>query len=86
MQSILSALKCAISVFAFLCIFGVVGTMDYNDAVQMEQAEQLSKRPPCTEARYTTSMGSRLSANTPDRYRTAYHASHFEMACGELTH
>jgi len=86
MQSILSTLKCAISVFAFLCIFGVVGTMDYNDALQMEQAEQVSKRPNCSGQPPATLMSGGLLTNTPDRYRTAYHASHSEMACGELIH
>jgi hypothetical protein len=86
MQPILSTLKCAISVFAFFCIFGVVGTMDYNDAVQMEQAERLSKQLNFTRQQPATLMSNRLSTNTSDRDRTVYHESDFEMVCGELTH
>jgi hypothetical protein len=86
MQSILSTLKCAISVFAFLCIFGIVGTMEYNDAVQIEQAERLSKRLNCTGQPPATLMSARLLTNTPDRDRNGFHESRSEMACGELTH
>lgn len=40
MQSIRSTIKCALSLLALLCAFGVVGSMDYHDAVMMEDAQQ----------------------------------------------
>lgn len=40
MQSIRSMIKSALSLLALFCAFGVVGSMDYHDAVMMEETQQ----------------------------------------------
>ena len=50
MQSIRSAIKSALSLLALFCAFGVVGSMDYHDAVMMEEAQQQLDRQDCPKS------------------------------------
>lgn len=36
----MSTIKAALAVLAFLCIYGIVGRMDYDDAVMLENAQR----------------------------------------------
>lgn len=85
MQSILSVLKYAASIAAFLCLFGVVGTMDYNDAVEMERAQQSSKRPNCGNSNSATALSGGLSVSATTNYLPRYTKSHVELACEGYT-
>lgn len=56
MQSIRSTIKFALSLLALFCAFGVVGSMDYHDAVMMENAQQHLDLQDCLK---TDSLSSR---------------------------
>lgn len=36
----MSTIKTALAVLAFLCVYGIVGRMDYDDAVMLENAQR----------------------------------------------
>ena len=61
MQSIRSTIKFALSVLALLFAFGVVGSMDYHDAVMLENAQQHLDLQDCpkTDSRWATQTSRR---------------------------
>jgi hypothetical protein len=85
MRSILSVLKYTVSIAAFLCMFGIVGTMDYNDAVEMERAQQSSKRPNCGNSNSATASCGGLSVDATANYLPRYTKSQVELVCEGYT-
>ncbi|BBP02998.1 hypothetical protein TPL01_22180 [Sulfuriferula plumbiphila] len=43
----MSTIKTILSLLAILCAYGVVGRMDYDDAVMMENAQKQAAHPDC---------------------------------------
>jgi hypothetical protein len=50
MQVIRSAMNIAFWLLVFLCLFGIVGSMDYHDAMMMENAQQQSGLRGCPKS------------------------------------
>ena len=52
----MSTIKTILSVLAILCAYGVVGRMDYDDAVMMEQTETRAAKAHCSMAAFDSPL------------------------------